>query len=123
MNIKITSKNFDMSPAIEEYAMSKVSSLEKFLDSSKEILCEVEIGRTTRHHQSGDIYRAEVNINEPGSAQVYVAAEEADPYIAIDAVRDEAERAIVSRKTKKDTLFRKGGSAIKSLLKRINKGR
>lgn len=121
MNIKIRSINFEITPAIDEYITKKFSSLEKFLDRKDgEVICEVEIGRTTKHHNSGDIFKAEINLNEPGSKQVYAVAEESDLYTAIDIVRDEAERAIVSRKTKSDTLFRRGASQIKDLIKRIN---
>ncbi len=121
MNIKIRSINFEITPAIDDYITKKFSSLEKFLDRKDgEVICEVEIGRTTKHHNSGDIFKAEINLNEPGSKQVYAVAEEVDLYTAIDIVRDEAERAIVSRKTKSDTLFRRGASQIKDLIKRIN---
>lgn len=120
MNIKIRSINFDLTPAIEEYVNKKVSSLAKFLSSVEEILCEVEIGRTTKHHNSGDIFKAEINIMVPGGKQVYATSEEPDLYTAIDIVRDEAEREIVSLKNKKDTLFRRGAIRIKNLLKRID---
>ena len=120
MKIKIRSKNFDITPAIDDYITSKISSLDKFLNQGDEALCEVEIGRTTRHHKSGDIFRAEVNIIQPGNKQVYVVAEEVDLYTAIDVVRDEAERSIVSRKNKYRTLFKKGAVRVKEILKRIN---
>ncbi|MDQ5969331.1 MAG: putative sigma-54 modulation protein [Patescibacteria group bacterium] len=120
MKIKIRSKNFDLTPAIDEYVSKKISSLEKFLDVKGEVLCEVEIGRTTKHHNSGDIFKAEINIAQPGGKQIYVVAEEVDLYTAIDVVRDEAERAIVSRKNKYKTLFRKGASRVKDLLKRLD---
>ncbi|MBP7846441.1 MAG: HPF/RaiA family ribosome-associated protein, partial [Candidatus Pacebacteria bacterium] len=85
-----------------------------------EVICEVEIGRTTKHHNSGDIFKAEINLTQPGSKQVYAMAEEVDLYTAIDVVRDEAERVIVSKKTKDSTLFRRGAAQVKNLLKRIN---
>ena len=120
MNIKLHSKNFDLTPAIEDYVTKKILSLEKFLDVKEGVLCEVEVGKTTEHHKSGDIYKAEVNITEPGSNQVFVVAEEIDLYTAIDMVRDEAERTIVSRKNKRNTLFKRGGAAVKNFLKRID---
>lgn len=120
MNIKIRSINFDLTPSIEEYVNKKVSSLSKFLNSAEEILCEVEIGRTTRHHNSGDIFKAEINIMVPKGRQVYAVAEKPDLYTAIDIVRDEVEREIVTQKNKKDTLFRRGASRIKNLLKMID---
>jgi len=120
MNIKIRSKDFDIIPPIDEYVNKKISSLEKFLDEQELAICEVEIGKSTKHHRSGEIFRAEVNILEPGNKQVYAVAEKIDIYAAIDTVRDEAERAIVSRKTKRETLFRRGRTRVKNLLKRIN---
>lgn len=123
MNIKIRSINFEITPAIDDYITKKISSLEKFLDKNGgEVICEVEIGRTTKHHNSGDIFKAEINLNQPGMKQVYAVAEESDLYTAIDIVRDEAERAIVSKKTKDSTLFRRGATQIKNLIKRINFG-
>lgn len=120
MNIKIQSKNFDLTPAIEDYVTKKVSTLEKFLTVKDSTLCDIEIGRTTMHHKSGDIFRAEVNIIEPGAKQVFAVAEEADLYAAIDIVRDEAEREIVSRKQKRQALYKRGAIQLKNLLKRIN---
>jgi putative sigma-54 modulation protein len=120
MNIKIRSVNFDITPAINDYVMKKISLLEKFLPQGDGVICEVEIGRTTRHHKSGDIFRAEVNIKEPGGKQVFAVAEEADLYSAIDIVRDDAERVIISQKSKRETLIKRGGAKVKELLKRID---
>ena len=122
MNIKIRSKNFELTPAIDDYVTKKISTLEKFLGVKDNILCEVEIGRTTKHHKSGNIFRAEVNIIEPGNKQIFAVAEEPDLYTAIDIVRDEAEREIVSKKNKRFKLLRRGGAMIKSLLKSIDIG-
>ena len=120
MNIKIRSKNFDITPAINDYVTKKISTLEKFINQHENVLCEVEIGRTTTHHKSGDIFRAEINMNIPGQKQVFTFAEEVDLYTAIDIVRDEAERLIVSQKNKYKTVFRRGATQIKNLLKMID---
>jgi ribosomal subunit interface protein len=119
LNIQIRATNFDLTPAINEYVSKKISSLQKFLDVQNDILCEVELGRTTKHHKSGDIFRAEVNMALPGQKQIYAVAEKSDLYTAIDVVRDEAEREIISIKGKRATLFRRGSTKIKELLKRI----
>ncbi len=120
MNIKIRSANFELTPAIDEYVTKKISSLSKFLDAGPELLCEVELGKSTSHHKSGDIFKAEVNIVSPGNKQVYAVAEEADLYTAIDIVRDEAERVIVSQKNRRNTLFRRGATRIKDIVRGIN---
>ncbi len=111
-----------MTPAIEEYVTKKVSSLGKFFgDDKNEALCEVELGKTTEHHKSGDIFRAEVNIVRPGQNQFYAVAEKSDLYAAIDVVRDQIEREIVAKKEKRETLFRRGASQFKSLVRKISR--
>ena len=59
----------------------------------------------------------------PGSKQVYALSEEQNLYSAIDIVRDEAEREIVSQKEKRSTLVRRGGIIVKSLLKNLSNWR
>lgn len=119
MNIKIRSKNFELTPAIEEYINKKLSPLEKFLGSTEGVLCEVEIGKATEHHKSGDIFRTEVNITRSGSKQFYAVSERSDLYASIDEVRDEVEREIVSSKTKKETILRRSAVKLKNLIKGI----
>jgi len=117
MNIKTRAANFTMTPAIEDYTSKKVLSLSKFLHAGDNALCEVELGKTTNHHKSGDIFKAEINIVTPGKNQFYAMAEESDLYAAIDVVRDNIEREIISKKTKRETLFRRGAMRFKSILK------
>ena len=119
MNIKITFTNLPKSPAAEEYVSKKLNSLEKFFKGEKEVLAEVELARTTGHRKSGeDIYKAEVNITYMGR-QFYVVAEKEDLYVAIDEMRDEAERAVVSNRKKYLTTFRCGALKIKKLIRRF----
>ncbi len=120
MNIKIRGVNCEITGPISDYVNRKISSLEKFLEKKSETICEIEIGKTTNHHKSGDIFRAEINLMEPGKGQVFATAEANDLYSAIDIIRDEAEREIVTHKKKKDTLFRRGAGQVKNLLKRLN---
>ena len=120
MKIKIHSTNFDITPAIYEHIDRKISPLQKFLDMPEVVLCEVEIGRTTKHHKSGDIFKAEVNITGPNVKQIYAIAEGRDLYSAIDIVKDDIEREIVTQKERRNTLFRRGGAKVKAFLKRLD---
>lgn len=119
LNIKTRSSNFVQTPAIEDYVTKRVSSLSKFLnDHNENILCEVELGKSTNHHKSGEIFRAEINIVRSGKDQYFAVAEGIDLYSAIDKVRDEIEREIVGRKEKRETLFRRTASRFKSFFKK-----
>ena len=59
ININIKSKNFSMTPEIEEYITNKISSVEKFLQMSPEenVLIEFEIeqsklfGKSIHQHE------------------------------------------------------------------------
>ena len=119
MNIKITFTNLPKSPAAEEYVSKKLNSLEKFFKGEEEVLAEVELARTNGRHKSGeDAYKAEINITYMGR-QFYVVSERDDLYAAIDQMRDEAERAVVSNRKKYLTTFRRGASKIKKIIRRF----
>lgn len=117
MNIKITSTRVDVSPVVKEYVSKKMSSLDKFIKAKNNVLCEIELAKTTGHHKSGDIYRAEANIKYDGK-QFYIEAEKDDLYAAIDELKDEVERVIISNKKKQEKLFKKGAEKIKKALKK-----
>lgn len=112
-NIKAT--NLSITPAIAEYIDKKIGMLEKFA-AGEETLVNVEVGRTTRHHKSGDVFKAEIRI-EKGGQQYYAVAETEDLYAAIDEVKDEIVRELTSSRKKALRLIRKGGAKIKNLLK------
>lgn len=114
MQIKIRCTDFELTPAIREYIEKKLPHLEKFLGNNN-ALCEVEIGKATGHHRSGDVFRAEINLNEPGGKQFFAVVERDDLYAAIDLVRDEIEREIISSKKKRDTLWKRGAQKIKKM--------
>lgn len=66
MKINIKGTNLDLTPSIKEYIEMRVIPLEKFLGDTElanDILARVEIARTTNHHNKGDVYRAEINID------------------------------------------------------------
>ena len=66
MEISFKTKNITIDNALKEFAFEKVNSLERFLHDSKNLLAEVELSKTTEHHNKGEIFRAEVQIQVPG---------------------------------------------------------
>lgn len=110
----IKAKDLQLSEAIEDYVAKKLESLKKFITDFNEelVTAEVELSRTTRHHQSGDIFRAEINLTVNGKL-FRVESEKDDLYAAIDEVRDDLEREIKKFKTKKETVFIRGARSFK----------
>ncbi|OGL71481.1 ribosomal subunit interface protein [Candidatus Uhrbacteria bacterium RIFCSPHIGHO2_02_FULL_54_11] len=90
-NIKAT--NIELTPAIREYVEEKLAYLDELLPSDPSIMADVEVGKTTHHHQKGDVMRCEVNLQVPG-ALLRVEKTEKDLYKAIDKVKDHLARQI-----------------------------
>ncbi|MBI2635466.1 MAG: ribosome-associated translation inhibitor RaiA [Parcubacteria group bacterium] len=116
MRINIKTTNFNLTPAIQTYLEEKLNSLNKFLPNDESISADVELGKTTRHHQKGDIFVAEINLALPGYL-IRVIAQEWDLRVAIDRAKDELQRKIKDNKEKNISLYKKGARMFKKLLK------
>lgn len=116
MKIKIKTTNFSLTPAIKIYLESKLNSLDKFLPRSENVFADVELAKTTRHHQKGDIFRAEVNLKIPGRL-IRAMAEEWNLRVAIDKVKEELQRKIKDSKEKNESLYKRGARMLKKLLR------
>jgi ribosomal subunit interface protein len=120
MNIKINTKatGISLTPSISGYIEKKLNSFHKLFRETDEVLISVEVGRTTKHHKSGDIFRAEIQIVVNGQTY-YAVSETGDLYAAIDEAKDEVVRELTSKRKKATHLLRRGGAQIKNLLKGI----
>ena len=118
MQIKIKATNIELTNAIESYVEEKLQSVEKFMVSheEEEPVAYVEVGKTTKHHNSGDVFLAEINIRVRGK-QFRAVSEKSDLYAAIDDMKDELIRELNSYKNKDRTLMRRGAGMIKNLLR------
>ncbi len=119
MNINIKTTNVTLTPDIESYLDKKMESIEKIIDpNDTSIYCQVELAKTTNHHQSGEIYRAEINLRK-GGEQFRAVSEQDTLMAAIDMVKDELVRELKSHHSKQMTMIRRGGAAIKDMMKGI----
>jgi ribosomal subunit interface protein len=115
MNIQIKATNLELTPAIRSYIEKRAASFEKNTQT-EEARLEVEVGKMSEHHKSGDVYRAEMHLYL-GKQRFYVTAETSDLYAAIDKVRDELVREMRSDKAKRVHLLRRGGQKIKDIIR------
>ena len=122
MIINIKATNTELTPAISTYVEEKVLGLNKFIVAKdpESVLANVEIGLSTKHHQSGKVFRAEINLHI-GGKYLRAVSEQEDLYTAIDDMRDQVAREINSLKNKERDLFRRGGAIIKDLLRGIKR--
>lgn len=95
-------------PAINAYIEQKFGQLDKFLGNTGTPRdCVIEIGKTTKHHKKGDIFRAEADLVLP-HAVIRAEAETPDLYASIDLLETELQRQIKTRKEKARTKMLKG---------------
>jgi ribosomal subunit interface protein len=115
-NIKVT--NIELTPAISAYLDDKLSHLERFIveDAPDAALAEVEIGKLTKHHRSGEVFQAEITLTLKGKTFRAVSVQE-DLYAAIDIMKDEIISQLTAAHKRNLTLIKKGGRAIKDMLR------
>ncbi len=113
-NIKAT--NFTLTSEITDYIEKRLTGLEKFTEKYANTFFHIEVGRTTNHHKTGDVYKAEITAKIGGN-DYFASAEREDLYSAIDAVRDVIGQDITTQKDKNMTLWKRGAQKIKSMMK------
>ena len=116
MKINLKGTNLELSAAISEYLDKRLLGVEKFLPEGDGFVADVELGKTTNHHQAGDIFRAEINIHIGGKS-FRAVSEQIDLYSAIDDMKAEITRELGSYKEKRLSLIRRGGQKLKNLLR------
>jgi len=113
MKITIKTTNIDLTQDIKNYVNEKIGGVSKFVEGVIEVF--VEVGRTTYHHQSGRIFRAEVNMRLPDKV-LRVEAERKDLKLAIDEVKDKLQRQIKKYKRGRKARSLRGFRVLKKFL-------
>lgn len=117
MRINIKASGIELTLALNSYVNDKVSMLDKLLVRDPAAYADVEIGKRTNHHKTGDWFFGEINLHTAGKIIRHVA-EESDLYAAIDKMKDGLAEEIRTAEKKKNTLFKRGSRAIKDLFRR-----
>lgn len=117
MNLHIKATNLELVARLDEYIRKRAQSLEKLIpreDTSADLY--VEVAKTTEHHKSGDVFRAEFSLHIAGK-NIYAASEGGDIYTAIDAAKDQALYALRSHRGKQESRFRRAGRRLKDFMR------
>jgi len=102
MNINITIKNLELTPAIKEYIEKKMNALQKFMKdwvATGSVQMHFDLGKNTVHHHKGNIYYAEANLQVPGT-MIRAQKNNDNLYAAIDATQEVLIEAIKEYKNK-----------------------
>lgn len=117
MQIEIKCTGIELTEALRAYVEEKLGRLGKFVNGKDAFLVTVELGKTTAHHHKGEVFRAEANMKLEGTL-LRAEATASDLYAAIDLLKEEANRELVNRKTKRESLARRSARKLKSTFKR-----
>lgn len=120
MTINLKGTNIKITAEISGYLDKRLEGVRKFLPKEGDsFMADVELGKTTNHHQTGDIFRAEITVHT-GGRSFRAVSEQNNLYGAIDNMRDEITRELGSYKEKRISLIRRGGQKIKNILRGLS---
>lgn len=121
MNTNIKATNVELTPAIHDYLNKKIAAFDKLINKNDESAAlNVVLAKITRHHQKGDIFKAEMNLRISGKV-LQASSEEQDIFAAIDLAKDEMMRELKSHKDKRIGILKRGGAKVKQIIKGIYK--
>ena len=124
MQINLQGKNIELTEAIKNYTLKKVTNLEKLLSGIEEkggkVVVAFEVGKSTNHHKSGEVFHSDCLIQIDGK-EFYSSADEEDLYVAIDKVKENLFREINKNKDRTQTLFKRGAVSVKKMMKGLSK--
>ncbi len=104
MKIDIYTKNISLDKPLEVFIQEKIGSLEKFIKGGA-IFAKVEIGKPSRRHKNGFIFRAEANLSIGGEL-LRAESDHEDLRTAITEVKDDLQIQIKKFKEKRKDLAR-----------------
>lgn len=123
MQINLQAKNMDLTEAIKDYVSKKVTNLEKLLSNIEakggNIQVNFEVAKNTNHHKAGEIFHADCSVLMKGG-NFYASADKEDLYTAVDEVADTLFAEISKNKDRKQTLFKRGATSVKKMMKGLS---
>lgn len=91
MNLNITGRHIEVTPAIREYVTTKLDRVIRHFDNVTSINVILSVEKLTQ--------KAEVTLHVRGK-DIYVESNDADLYAAIDSMTDKLDRQVIKYKQK-----------------------
>ncbi len=117
MNVNVKATNIKLTDSINEYLEKRVKAFDKLIDSNDtSAMCDVEVGKTSDKHKSGELFRAEFNIHIAGR-DFRAVSEKESLFDAIDDAKIQMLKELRRNKEKKQKSIRAGGAKIKDIMR------
>lgn len=94
---KVSVTNMEMTEAIKAYVEEKLLSLSSLTSRYEPAVVDVEVGKTSEHHNKGMVFKCEVNLEIPGKLLRAEVVDE-DLYAAIDKAKDSLKQQLAEEK-------------------------
>ncbi len=114
-DISTKGTNYTVTPKMLELLEQKFTPLGKYIHEKGDARCEIELERIGEH-QSGKIFRAEVNFYNGGKLFRAEATEE-EMEQAIDVIKNELKHELQHVIGKQKTLAKRGRKTIKGMIR------
>lgn len=124
MKIIIKTKNLDLTQALQSFIEEKIGGLKKFVNVLKQdtprglkTLAEVffDIEKETKHHNKGQVFRAEARILLPGKKIVAQSSGD-DLFLTVVEIKDKLQQEIKKYKLKNVEKNRRLQRKVKSAI-------
>lgn len=102
MRIHIEATGFELTPSLKKFIEEKIGGLDRFIqrwDRNDSVIVRVEVSKTTKHHQKGEIFYAEANMDLPHKV-LRVEETNVEIHTAIDEVKNRLKNEITRLKDK-----------------------
>lgn len=103
MNLTVTGHHIEVTPAIRDYVTDKVKKVTRHFDHVIDVNVILSVEKL--------VQKAEVNVHVSGK-DIFVQAEDADLYAAIDSLVDKLDRQVVKHKEKNSDHHRGGKNQV-----------
>jgi putative sigma-54 modulation protein len=94
MNLNLTGRHLEITPAIREHVISKLDKVKRHFDNVIDINVILSVDKLKQ--------KAEANVHVSGKA-IFAEAEDSNLYVAIDALVDSLDRQVLKYKEKNTT--------------------
>jgi len=116
MNVNFNYNNHSEAQDLTDTTEQKLTSLKKFIADTTPIICDAEFDKVAAN-KNGAVFQFSVNLQVDGELFRAEATEESFE-AAVDEVRNELDKKLRRTKSKKDSLGKKAGRAMKNLISR-----
>lgn len=117
MEIKTKTTDYEFTPDVERYLGEKLGAVQKLLSGDNEARCEVTLGRAVSSAKHGEVWFVDCSVIPTTGDRVHAYARAETITAAIDKAKDEVLQQLRKGKNLHIRMLRKGGAAIKKMMR------